>query len=163
MRWAVSDRCDPASRVIADRHYNRQSIGAPNFVPPGRCLVLRTTDSSALWVTSWPFPEYVRHAWPGSWVNSLFRNEGNHLSSELIREAVAATRWRWIPPDVEFPLVTFIDRGKTKPKKDPGYCYLRAGFERIGKTQGGLVALGLRLGAMPAPEPAIGTPVELAA
>ncbi len=57
--WSESDRADPASVKIADRHYNRQTPGSPQFVPPGRCYVLRhATD--ALWVTSWPYAEFVR-------------------------------------------------------------------------------------------------------
>lgn len=63
--WRLSDRADPAALPVADRHYNRQKIGSPQFVPPGRCLVLLTEDRTALWVTSWPFAEYVRHAWGG--------------------------------------------------------------------------------------------------
>lgn len=105
-----------------------------------------------MWVTSWPFAEYVRHDWPGAWVNSLFRNEGAGLSSELIREAVAATRAVWDPP--ELGLITFVDAGKVRRKRDPGYCYLCAGFERVGMTKGGLVALQLLPKAMPDPAPA---------
>jgi hypothetical protein len=86
--WRLSYRADPAALGLADRHYNRQKIGSPQFVPPGRCLVLLTADRSALWVTSWPFAEHVKHAWAGAFVNSLFRNEGGHLSSDLIRWAV---------------------------------------------------------------------------
>ena len=69
--WRLSDRFDPAALPLADAHYNRRKPGSPQFVPPGRCLVLLTEDRSALWVTSWPFAQYVRHAWPGAWVNSL--------------------------------------------------------------------------------------------
>ena len=73
--WRLSWRADPRARVVADRHYNRQKPGEPQFVPPGRCLVLKTFDGSAVWVTSWPFADFVAHAWPGAFVNSLFRNE----------------------------------------------------------------------------------------
>lgn len=38
--WRLSWRADPRARPLADRHYNRQRIGAAQFVPPGRCLVL---------------------------------------------------------------------------------------------------------------------------
>ena len=57
MIWRLSHRADPYARNIADRHYNRQKIGTPQFVPPGRCLVLvaETSTGRALWVTSWPF------------------------------------------------------------------------------------------------------------
>lgn len=137
--WQRSDRADPAAVAIADRHYNRQKIGTPQFVPPGRCLVYRTVDNGALWVTSWPFAEFTKHAWAGAWVNTLFRNEAPHvhLSSDLIAAAVAATLAEWPePPDLGF--VSFINRDKTRPKKNPGYCYLMAGWEHVGFTQGGL-------------------------
>lgn len=132
-------------------------------MPPGRCLVL-IADAPAVWVTSWPFAEYVKHEWAGAWVNSMFRKEGGgNLASDLIREAVAITRWRW--PDVpSLGMVTFIDRSKVKAKRDPGYCYLQAGFERVGETKGGLVALQLLPAAMPAPlepEPMAGMLVAL--
>ena len=163
MMWRESHRCDPFGRDIADRHYNRQSIGAPNFVPPGRCLVLtaQTDTGRALWVTSWPFAEYVKHAWAGAWVCSAFRNEGAGLSSALIRAAVAATVWKYGAAPEPHGFVTFVDRSKTRPKKNPGYCYLMAGWEPCGKTQGGLSALRLAPDQMPAPVPPLGSQIGL--
>ncbi len=160
MRWHLSHRCDARARELADRHYNRQSVGADNFVPPGRCLVLWTPG--AFWVTSWPFAEYVRHAWAGAWMCSAFRNERPdlYLSSELILEAVAATRARYGEPPA-LGMVTFVDRDKTRPKRDPGRCYRKAGFRVVGETQGGLVALQLLPDAMPRPEYAIGAQPSL--
>lgn len=160
MRWAYSHRADPAAREIADRHYNRQKVGAKQFAPPGRCTVL-VVPKEAFWITSWPFAEYVKHAWAGAWVCSAFRNERRdlHLSSELIFEALQATRARWEPPTEG--MITFVDRDKTKPKRDPGYCYLKAGFHvsgtraccagKPGETAGGLVALHLGQAQVPAP------------
>ena len=153
MRWSQSHRADPAAAVIADRHYNRQKIGSPQFVPPGRCLVLLRHD--ALWVTSYPFAEYVRHQWAGAFVCSLFRNEGGELSSDLILDAVAATRWRW-PTIPNEGMVTFVNKGKVKPKRDFGYCYLMAGFKNVGETKGGLVALQLMPGDFPPPAAPLG-------
>ena len=149
--WRSSDRFDPAAAHIADRHYNRRKVGSPQFVPPGRCLVLRTEDNRAVWVTSWPFPEFTKHEWAGAWVNSLFRNEGAGLSSDLIRAAVAHTRAKWDVPDLG--MVTFVDAGKVRHKRDPGRCYLKAGFKRVGMTKGGLVALQLLPDEMPDAEP----------
>ncbi len=147
MRWRVSDRCDPAGASLADRHYNRQSIGHPNFVPPGRNLCFVTECGRAVWTTSWPFAEYVRHAWAGAWVNSIFRNEGAGLSSELILEAIAATRWTWEPP--ELGIITFVDATKVRHKRDPGRCYRKAGFKHVGFTKSGLWAFQLLPDAMP--------------
>lgn len=148
--WELSHRFDRRALPLADRHYNRHKVGSPQFVPPGRCLVLLAPTADALWVTSWPFAQYVRHAWPGAWINSLFRNESPTLSSELIREAVAVTRWRWpeVPP---LGMVTFVDADKTRRKRDPGRCYVKAGFRRVGFTKGGLVALQLLPAEMPEP------------
>jgi hypothetical protein len=160
MHWQLSHRADPGAAKIADRHYNRQKPGTPQFVPPGRCLVLVTPDYRALWVTSWPFAEYVRHAWAGAWVNSLFRNEGDSLSSELIREAVAATLWYYGEPPT-LGMVTFVDAGKVRRKRDPGRCYLRAGYRHVGYTAGGLVALQLLPGEMPEPAQPLGVQPDL--
>jgi hypothetical protein len=150
MPWKLSDRFDPASAVIADRHYNRQKIGSPQFVPPGRCLVLRA-PGPALWVTSWPYAEFTKHAWAGAWINSAFRREGGPLlASELIRAAISATRWRW-PDTPVLGMVTFVDAKKVRHKRDPGRCYLKAGFRRVGATKGGLLAYQMLPEQMPAP------------
>lgn len=145
--WQLSHRFDAVSAAIADRHYNRRKIGSPQFVPPGRCVVLRI-GTEALWVSSWPFAEYVRHAWAGAWVNSLFRNESDRLSSELIRDAIAMTRAVW-PQVPDLGMITFVDAGKTRRKRDPGRCYRRAGFSHVGFTKGGLWALQMLPSDMP--------------
>ena len=136
--WVRTNRVDVECRILADRHYNRQKIGAAGFTPPGRVLVLKTPCARAVWATSWPFAQYVKHAWAGAWVNSLFRNEGAGLSSELILAAVAFTATIWNPPPLG--LITFVDASKVKAKQNPGYCYLMAGFEHVGETKGGLLA-----------------------
>jgi len=162
--WSLSHRFDLAALPIADRHYNRQKVGSPQFVPPGRCLVLLAP--SALWVTSWPFAAYTRHRWGGAWVCSCFRREGGDVpASTMIVQAVAATRWRW-PATPAFGMVTFINREKVRPTKVHGrevwgWTYRRAGFEEDGETEGGLLALRLRPERMPAPEMPIGATVSL--
>jgi len=149
MRWTVSHRFDADVLPLADRHYNRRKVGSPQFVPPGRCLVFKTVDLKAVWTTSWPFARYVRHAWPGAWVNSLFRTEGAGLASELIREAVAATRACW-PAVPDLGMVSFVDAAKTRRKRDPGRCYRKAGFRHVGFTKGGLWVYQMLPAEMPA-------------
>ena len=150
MRWVLSHRSDDEVRPLADRHYNRQKIGAKGFVPPGRCLVLKTQDRTAFWVTSWPFAEYVKHAWAGAWMCSAFRNEGEHHASELIREAVAATLHKYGPAPT-LGMVTFVDARKVKRTRKPGYTFARAGFRHCGWTKGGLYAMQLLPADMPLP------------
>src|SRR5437870_8581321 len=120
MLWHLSNRADPKAVAIADRHYSRQKPGTPQFVTPGSCVVLLADH--ACWVTSWPFAEYVKHRWAGAWINSFFRNEGDILSSDLIRQAVAATRAIYGEPP-SLGIVSFIDAAKVRHKRDPGRCY----------------------------------------
>jgi len=152
MKWIKTHRCHRTARVIADRHYNRQSVGHPNFVPPGRCLVFY--QPVAVWVTSWPFAEYTKHEWAGAWVNSCFRRESGPIASEMIRDAVSATRFKYGDPP-ELGMVTFVDASKVKPKQQPGSCYLHSGFRQVGRTKSGLIALQMKPSDMPPPIPTI--------
>lgn len=152
MHWTLSHRFDKRALPLADRHYNRQKIGSPQFVPPGRCVVLLTEKADALWVSSWPFAQYVKHDWAGAWVCSCFRNESEVLSSLLIREALSVTRFIWGDPP-ELGMVTFINPDKVRKKRDFGRCYLRAGFKNVGHTKGGLVSVLIEPFSFPVPLP----------
>src|SRR5262245_32552700 len=162
MPWWISWRADPRGRRLADAHYNRQSVGHPNFVPPGRCLVLVTEGADALWVSSWPLAEYVRHAWAGAWINSTFRRDPTApLASDLIRRAVAATRSIWGDPP-PLGMVTFVDPAAVKRKRDPGRCYRHAGFQLVGRTKiNGHLAWQLLPADMPDPEYPLGATPRL--
>lgn len=157
MIWRYSHRADERSRLIADRHYNRQKIGTPQFVPPGRCAVFyaATETGQALWVTSWPFAEWVKHAWPGAWICSAFRNEGAGKASDMILAALSATRAQMGEPP-SLGMVTFIDRKRVKPTMVRGvpvwgWTYRKAGFVDAGETKGGLLALQIWPQAIPQP------------
>jgi hypothetical protein len=175
-RWRISHRADPAATRLADHHYNRQKIGSPQFAPPGSCAVFLTDCGRAFWVTSAPLAEWVKHAWAGAWVCSAFRSEGAGRASELIRQAVAATRAHYGDPP-SLGMVTFIDtRCRKCNKRHPtcvcpapdwivrptmvhgrptwGWTYYSAGFLYAGETKGGLLTMQLLPGDMPAPLPA---------
>jgi hypothetical protein len=111
-------------------------------------LFLETLQGNAYWVTSWPFAEYVKHAWAGAWLCSAFRNESRVLSSCLVRDAVAATRAFYGEPP-PLGMVTFVDRSKVRRKRDFGRCFRKAGFRECGETKGGLLALQLLPNEMP--------------
>lgn len=64
----------------------------------------------------------------------FFRNEGAGLASELIREADAIAWERW-PGE---RLYTFVDPRRVRHKRDPGRCFLRAGWRYCGWTKSGL-------------------------
>lgn len=85
-------------------------------------------------------------------MNCIFRNESTHLSSSLIEEAVAMTRWHFGEPPAN-GLVTFVDSTKTNRKRDPGRCYVKAGFKRVGVTKdAGLIVLQMLPHKMPLPK-----------
>jgi hypothetical protein len=146
MHWRLSFRADPRARALADRHYPRRRVGAKQFVAPGRPVVLLTTNADALWVVV--EQKFCDHDWPGAWMCSAFRNEGPTLSSELIVQAMAATRSELSEPPAA-GLITFINPRKVRRKLDPGRCFLRAGFNVAGKTKRGLIVLRIEPAAMP--------------
>lgn len=142
MQWFRSWRADPVVARLADRHYSRKTPGAAQFAPPGRNITLRTFDGDAGWVTNWPDPQYVDHDWGDAYTCTLFRNEGDVLSSKLIREAVAATRHEFRDPPAG-GFLTFVDARKVA-SENPGFCFLKAGFKKIGRTKDrGLLVLRL--------------------
>jgi hypothetical protein len=65
---------------------------------------------------------------------SFFRNEGSLLSSELILEAEFMALNKW-PDTVRF--FTYIDPLKIRHKRDPGRCFVRAGWKKCGRSKSG--------------------------
>lgn len=168
MIWRLSDCGDGRALVVAKRHYSHTNPHAAKLGSPARQLVLTAGDGpDAVWMTTWSLPEYTDHAWPGAWNCSLFRRErGDVVASEMIRQAVAVTRWKW--PDVPpLGMITMIDRAKVRPTKVRGvdvfgWTYLRAGFELEPiDTVGGLLVLRMRPENMPDAEMPLGATVRL--
>lgn len=142
--WHAVLRTDPRARALADRHYSRQTPGAPEFLNAGETLVLLTDDGLAVWGVlhnrdPWAKVNHGLEVW--RWRCAIFRREPEspHLASDLVREATARTYAYWTRhygalPSV--PLTTEVDPGKTRRKRDPGRCFLRAGWTRIGERDG---------------------------
>lgn len=161
MLWELSFRADPRGAALADRHYTRQKVGSPQFMPPGACVVLyagRPGDGEALWGTSMPYAQYVKHEWAGAWVCSIFHNAGADHAHKLVIQALAATRAVAGDPPA-LGMVTFVDRRKVKPYVTPkgrsiyGQCFRQAGFKEVGETKGGLLALQLLPADFPPADP----------
>lgn len=151
--WRRVNRCDARARALADRHYSRQTPGALDFMANGRTLVLLTDDARAVWGCI----EMLGFDGTRMWRCSIFRNEGPTLSSELVREATARTYDYWRRhygglPSV--PLRTEVDPEKTRRKRDPGRCYLRAGWRVVGETGSGKVLLEAPVEALERQTPA---------
>lgn len=152
--WRRSHRFDPRAVALADRHYNRQKPGSPQFMPPGSCRVLIADNAKAVFGLSFPKPEFVKHAWAGAWICSIFRNESaGPLASLMIRDALAHMRTEYDVPALG--CVTFVDPRKVpgvleRGERIKGFCFHKAGFKAVGETKGGLLAWQLLPAAMPA-------------
>ena len=126
---------DDEMRQLADRHYSRRTPGARQFAYAGRKLVLRDAAGTVLFVWMWPYPEMRMDGQLG-YNCSIFRNESERRSSEIILEAEAAAFAKWGPGRV----FTYVDPRKIR-SRNPGYCFRMAGWSRIGLSKSGLVLL----------------------
>lgn len=139
--WIPVKDGNDTGRAIFDNHYSRSRYADGRkpllYVGPGEKMVLLTPDALALFI--WrkfrsmdPQQEGVCCA--------VFRNEGPQLSSALIRSADELAWARW-PGE---RLYTYVDPQKTRRKRDPGRCFLKAGWQHFGWSKGGLRILEIR-------------------
>lgn len=144
MTWTITHKGDRRAVALADRHYTRKSPGAPQFTRPGRNLVLLSREADAVWVT-W---NGIRQDGYEAWECTIFRNEGQYLSSHLIVLALGITRHLWGMPPKD-GIITYVG------KHLRGGCFYAAGFRRIGASKSGMALLQLSPERMPPPlEPA---------
>lgn len=67
-----------------------------------------------------------------------------------------------LPPPLG--MVSFVDQRKVRHKRDPGRCYLKAGFRLVGTTRkAGLLAFQLLPADMPPALAPIGAQMEMSA
>jgi len=69
---------------------------------------------------------------------TIFRNESDRLSSEIITEAVRKTCEEW----GKKPFVTYVDAKKVK-SPNPGFCFKKANWKKIGMSKSGKILLKL--------------------
>lgn len=163
MVWLLSSSSDRRALDVVDGagmhdgqgpHYSRRSPGSKTFTGIGREVVLVTKCGRAVWACveqRTPTPRGsgntrgrsgVAVATPTVWRNMVFRNLGAGLSSTLIQEATLMTVREWINRYGTLPaarLRTEIDARKVR-SRNPGYCYMMAGWER-GPTKRGKLFL----------------------
>lgn len=129
-----TNRGDIECSFLSDRHYSRQSHGKLQFVPPGECIVLRNAEATVLFV--WlrnVVPRYDKQ----TGINcTIFRNESERLSSEIILEAEQFGVKKW----GEIRAFTYVDGSKIQ-SKNPGFCFKKAGWTKCGKSKSGLILL----------------------
>jgi hypothetical protein len=125
--WYQVKKTDVRARLLADRHYSRQTIGHPEFCAPGHNIVLiipRGCAAAAVWVSQRPAPGNdldVRKDGFEYWNNGIFRNEQSGIpSSVLIKEALQITAALWgdkLPAD---GMHSFVDPEKVAGVKVRG-------------------------------------------
>lgn len=136
--WIVAQDGEPQLRALYDRHYSgrkyKDGRTPKKFVGPGESIVLTTPRRNALFV--W---RKFKDASGQKGINcSIFRNESEILSSDLIREADAIAFFCW-PGERHYTYV----RAEAVKSRNPGYCFICAGWKRCGVTKGGLVILSI--------------------
>lgn len=138
--WISVRDGDDTARAIFDQHYSRYHYADGRkpklFVGPGQKMVLITPDALALFV----WRKFISMDKQEGVNCAVFRNEGPLLSSDLIRLADAIAWDRW-PGERHY---TYVDPSNTKRKRDPGRCFLKAGWRHYGWTKRGLRILHIR-------------------
>lgn len=136
VKWySVSDRSQ-AALWLYSRHYSfsGRAHRRYGFTGPGEKPCLLTACGRA--VFTWRKASFRQDGRSGVCC-TVFRNEGAGLSSELIRSADLIADRVW-PGEAHF---TFVDATKVRRKRDPGRCFLRAGWVVVGTTKTGLIVL----------------------
>jgi hypothetical protein len=138
--WMRVDKFHPEACALADRHYSRGKVGAPQFLPPGQTIALLLIFGPGVFGWRRPHPDRDITEANGfyGWTCTIFRNESELLSSELILDAEQA--FRECGYDAS-ELRTYIDADKIA-SPNPGYCFKRAGWREIGRGKDGKIVLG---------------------
>lgn len=132
--WQRVGKCDPRAAALADRHYSRRKVGAPQFMPPGQTVILLSCDETAVFGWWRPHPASGLQSMNGldGWTCTIFRNEGPSLSSRLILSAEAAllSTGTDVGPD---GLLTYVWDSRIR-SVNPGACFKAAGWRRVGRS-----------------------------
>ena len=134
--WWLTKDGDRECLALYERHYSRRAYADGRrqvlFVGPGEKVALRTIGADALFV----WRKFIDDSGQDGINCAVFRNESRHRSSDLIRQADAIADCLW--PDCRH--YTYVNAARVR-SRNPGYCFLVAGWQRCGVTKSGLVVL----------------------
>jgi hypothetical protein len=140
--WATKDG-DKACLALYEQHYSayryRDGRVRNQFVGPGSPVVLRTFAGDAFFVWREFIDDCIddRTGQRQDGINcAAFRNESGTRSSDLIRQADAIADCCW-PHRRHY---TYVDTARVR-SRNPGFCFLCAGWKRCGMTKSGLLIL----------------------
>ena len=129
-QWFSVKDGDARARALFDRHYSRNYYKDGRkpklFVGPGKKVLLMTSDCRALFV----WRKFISGDGQKGINCAIFRNEGEQLSSDLIREAEQIA-WQIWPGE---RLYTYVNPRKVI-SNNPGYCFKLCGWEVCGRTK----------------------------
>jgi hypothetical protein len=139
--WLSVKRTDPRAYALYRRHYSAEKgarwrrPGNTNVTSAGETMVLLSQCCRGLFV--WLKCDPAMRLDHQLGINcAVFRNEGAGLSSELIREADELAWQRW-PGERHF---TYVADAKIR-SSNPGYCFLKAGWQRAGHNKDGRLTI----------------------
>jgi len=134
--WIIAQDGELELRAMYERHYSaykyRDGRTPKLFVGPGQKLVLTLPKREALYV----WRKFKDDSGQTGINCAVFRNESQHLSSDLIREADAIADFCWSGERH----YTYV-RAEAIQSRNPGYCFLCAGWKHCGYTKTGLFIL----------------------
>lgn len=124
--WWLTKDGDLDCLDLYERHYSAYQYKdgriRNRFVGPGERLVLRTAEGDAMFV----WRRFKDDSGQQGINCAVFRNEGRHRSSELIRQADAIADVVW-PHSRHY---TYVNP-KAVASSNPGFCFLKAGWQRL--------------------------------
>lgn len=134
--WWLTKDGDIDCLELYERHYSayqyKDGRKRKLFVGPGEKVVLRTASGDAMFV----WRKFIDDSGQDGINCAVFRNESQHRSSDLVRQADAIADCLW-PHSRHY---TFV-RSSAVKSANPGYCFLVAGWRRCGRTKSGLLIL----------------------
>jgi hypothetical protein len=137
--WWLTKDGDKDCLEMYERHYSayRYADGRNRnqFVGPGEKVVLRTENADAIWA----WRKFIDDSGQQGINCAVFRNESAHRSSDLIRQADQIADCIW-PNSRHY---TYVNAEKIA-SKNPGFCFIAAGWKKCGMTPKGLVILERR-------------------
>ena len=136
MHWIVGQDGEQELISLYERHYScrhyKDGRKRTKFVGPGQHIVLTTPTRDALFV----WRKFIDDSGQQGVNCAVFRNESEVLSSRLIVEADAIADFAW-PGERHY---TFV-RAEAVKSRNPGWCFICAGWSKFGHTSSGLVIL----------------------
>ena len=133
--WIIGQDGELELYSLYKRHYSsskNRNRKIRQFVGPGQHIILTLPDRSALYV----WRKFIDDSGQKGINCAVFRNESKILSSNLIREADAIADFAW-PGERHYTYV----RAEAIKSRNPGWCFICAGWQHCGYTKAGLYIL----------------------